>query len=277
VSVTGFSIGEVAARTGVAEGTLRMWERRHGFPAPERLPMGHRRYSERDIELVRRVSAERAAGVSLAVAIERAGREPESDVLSVYASLRRRWPDLEPRRLAKPVMVALSHAIEDESLSRADRPLMLASFQRERFYRQAEARWRELSRGAKLALVFADFQRVRAPRGGPAEIPVDRGHPLAREWAVVCDAAHHAVCLAAWEPPSATTVLDEERVFEAIWSVEPRVVREAARMCIEIATSVRPGVVESVRPSLEPEPAPVTGEQLRLAAAITNRTLSYLG
>lgn len=275
--MTGFSIGEVAARTGVAEGTLRMWERRHGFPAPERLPMGHRRYSERDIELVRRVAAERAAGVSLAVAIERAGREPETDVLSVYASLRQRWPDLEARRLAKPVMVALSRAIEDESLSRADRPLIFASFQREGFYRQEEARWRELSRGAQLALVFADFQRVRSPRGGPAEIPVDRSHPLAREWAVVCDAAHHAVCLAAWEPPSATTAIDDERVFEAIWSVEPRVVRDAARMCIGIATSVRPDLVESLRPRLEPEPAPVTGAQLRLAAAVTNRTLSYLG
>jgi DICT domain-containing protein len=277
VSVTGFSIGEVAARTGVAEGTLRMWERRHGFPAPERLPMGHRRYSERDIELVRRVAAERAAGVSLAAAIDRAGREPEADVVSVYASLRRRWPDLEPLRLAKPMMIALSHAIEDESLSRAERPLMFASFQRERFYRQEEGRWRELSRGAQLALVFADFRRVRSPRGGPAEVPVDRSHPLAREWAVVCDAAHHAICLAAWEPPSATTVPDEERAFEAIWSVEPRVVREAARMCVAIAASVRPDLAQSARPSLEPEPAPVTGEQLRLAAAITNRTLSYLG
>jgi hypothetical protein len=59
--------------------------------------------------------------------------------------------------------------------------------------------------------------------------------------------------------------------------VEPRVVREASRTCVEIAASVRPALVESVRPSLEPEPAPVTGEQLRLAAAITNRTLSYLG
>ena len=275
--MTDFSIGEVAERTGVAEGTLRMWERRHGFPAPERLPTGHRRYSERDVELVCRVVAERAAGVSLAVAIERAGRESEADVVSVYASLRRRWPDLEPRRLAKPVMVALSHAIEDESLSRADRPLMFASFQRERFYRQGQARWRELARGARLALVFADFQRVRSPRGGPVEIRVDRSHPLTREWAIVCDAAHHAVCLAAWEPPSAATAPDAERVFEAIWSVEPRVVREAARTCVEIATSVRPGLVESARSSLEPEPAPVTGEQLRLAAAITNRTLSYLG
>ena len=47
-----------------------MWERRYGFPAPERLASGHRRYSERDIELVRRWPR-RAAGLSLQVAIER--------------------------------------------------------------------------------------------------------------------------------------------------------------------------------------------------------------
>ena len=30
------SIGEVAALTGVPAETLRTWERRYGFPAPER-------------------------------------------------------------------------------------------------------------------------------------------------------------------------------------------------------------------------------------------------
>ena len=56
------SISDVVERTGVAEGTLRMWERRHGFPVPERLPSGHRRYSEEQVELVLRVLAARASG-----------------------------------------------------------------------------------------------------------------------------------------------------------------------------------------------------------------------
>ena len=33
----GIPIGRLVALTGVSEGTLRMWERRHGFPVPERL------------------------------------------------------------------------------------------------------------------------------------------------------------------------------------------------------------------------------------------------
>ena len=74
-SVSGFGIGEVVERTGVAEATLRMWERRYGFPAPERLPSGHRRYSEHEIELIRVVAAKRSAGLALPVAIAQARSE----------------------------------------------------------------------------------------------------------------------------------------------------------------------------------------------------------
>jgi DNA-binding transcriptional MerR regulator/methylmalonyl-CoA mutase cobalamin-binding subunit len=37
-------MGAVTRRTGIGEHTLRAWERRFGFPAPQRLPSGHRRY-----------------------------------------------------------------------------------------------------------------------------------------------------------------------------------------------------------------------------------------
>ncbi len=37
-------MGAVVRRTGIGEHTLRAWERRFGFPRPERLPSGHRRY-----------------------------------------------------------------------------------------------------------------------------------------------------------------------------------------------------------------------------------------
>jgi DNA-binding transcriptional MerR regulator/methylmalonyl-CoA mutase cobalamin-binding subunit len=37
-------MGAVTRRTGIGEHTLRAWERRFGFPHPERLASGHRRY-----------------------------------------------------------------------------------------------------------------------------------------------------------------------------------------------------------------------------------------
>ena len=68
----GLGIGEISSRSGVAEGTLRMWESRYGFPVPRRLPSGHRRYSEADLEHVRIVLPARDEGLPLPLAIRRA-------------------------------------------------------------------------------------------------------------------------------------------------------------------------------------------------------------
>lgn len=269
-----FGIGEVVERTGVAEATLRVWERRYGFPDPERLLSGHRRYSEREVELVRAVAAKRAAGLALPAAIRQAQTEGSEPTSSVYAVLRRRRPDLEPRPLAKPLMLALSQAIEDEALSRAERLLLFGSFQREHFYRQSEPRWQELARGAVVAVAFADFARARTPRGAPAEVPVPREHPLNREWTVVCEGRTFALCLTAWEPPGSRRHPDGSRSFEAIWSVEPEVVREASRICCAIAGARRPAVAEAARDRLAAPLSATSDSQLRLASAVMARTLT---
>ena len=269
-------IGEVVARTGVADATLRMWERRYGFPAPERLASGHRRYSEHEVGLIQAVAAKRAAGLALPVAIDQARREGSQPARSVYAALRARRPDLEPRRLLKPMMLALSHAIEDEALARAERMMVFGSFQRERFYRQAQLRWRELARTAEVAVVFADFLRLHAPRGAPVEVPVPREHPLNREWALVCEGQDFALCLTGWEPPESAQRPDGMRLFEAIWSVEPEVVREASRICCGIAAARRPAVAESARARLEAPLSAAPDSQLRLASAVTARMLFHI-
>lgn len=56
------SIGAVSRETGIAVETLRTWERRYGFPAPQRTPGGHRVYGEATVEKLRLVSRALAAG-----------------------------------------------------------------------------------------------------------------------------------------------------------------------------------------------------------------------
>jgi MerR family transcriptional regulator, light-induced transcriptional regulator len=270
------TIGDLVERTGVSEGTLRIWERRHGFPTPERLPSGHRRYHEADVELVLQVVRERADGLSLPAAIARARASAAQGVASVFAGLRRQRPELQPIRLRKPMLLALSRAIEDESCARAERPLLFAAFQRERFYRQSERRWRDFARTAELAVVFADFARARRPSGGPVELPIERAAPLSREWAVVCQAPGHAVCLSGVELPPTRRPADRTREFDVIWSVEPDVVRAACEICVELARHADPRVVEGLG-DREAPPSQPPAEQLRLAAAITTRTLGALG
>jgi DICT domain-containing protein len=208
-------------------------------------------------------------------AIERAlgaRREPET---SVFAALRRRRPDLVPYLLPKRVLVALSHAIEDECCARAERPVLLASFQRPRFYRHAEQRWRELARTAHAAVVLAEFDERRDPPGGPVELPVEHSHPSLREWALVCDAPDYAAFLAGWERPGQDGIADLDRRFETIWSVEPELVREAAHVAAGIATAVAPDLAPRLHERLADAPPP-SGDELRLVGALTNRMVAYV-
>ena len=105
----GLSIREVAEQTGLAAGTIRMWEQRHGFPRPRRTTSGYRRYEPEDVETLRRARAHRRRGLSVGAAIERARQVSAiSDHPSIYAAVAwarrsrcrspraRRWPTSGP-------------------------------------------------------------------------------------------------------------------------------------------------------------------------------------
>ncbi|MHC4819639.1 MAG: MerR family transcriptional regulator [Planctomycetota bacterium] len=64
-----FSIGDVAKATGIGPDTIRAWERKYGRPQPDRLPSGHRRYSEQDVRWLRRVAEALARGHRAGVAV----------------------------------------------------------------------------------------------------------------------------------------------------------------------------------------------------------------
>src|SRR5436189_5337246 len=133
-------IREVAARSGIPAGTLRMWEERYGFPKPQRLPSGHRRFTSDQIEQVRAVVAARDAGLSLPAAIERVAGAPQERRESLYGLLRLRRPGLAPESIPKGRMLALGPAIEDEGPSRAPAPRLIGTFPRAPFLPRGEPR-----------------------------------------------------------------------------------------------------------------------------------------
>lgn len=269
------STAQLAARTGLPAGTLRMWESRHGFPAPARLPGGHRRYSERDVEAVLDVLRLRQQGLSLPAAIERASRRDGPGENSVFAGLRRRRPEVPASILNKTAVLQVSHAIEDEYLARATHGFVLGAFQRERFYRRAERRWRELARTADLAVAIADFSSVRHRPDAPSEVPLELHQPLAREWTLIVDAPGAQACLAAWELPTQSAVPDPGRQFEMMWSFEPEVVRAATEVASELLWKLSPEIARRL-PDL-PVDTGLGGEELRFASALAQRIVGYLG
>jgi DNA-binding transcriptional MerR regulator len=267
------SIGDVVTATGVGEATLRAWERRFGFPEPRREPSGHRRYSAADVESIRAVVRERERGLALSVAIDRVTAE-SSGPPSLFAPLRERRPDLLPVSLRKPQMLGLSRAVEEESAARAERALMIGAFQQPRFYRRSEDRWRRLARGAGLTFVLACFDEAATPDGGPVEVPIAGGQPVADEWAVICLAPGYSACLIGWETVDATGHPDAERTFDALLSVEPMVVREVAGAAVAIAAEGEPRIADRAHGYLDRIPDSSQRSQLRLAGAITARAFA---
>jgi DICT domain-containing protein len=277
--VTDLAIKDVAELTGLAAGTIRMWEQRYGFPTPQRTPSGYRRYSEDDVEAVRRVMAYRHRGLSVPAAIDRA-RETggATDPPSIYAAVASLEHGARPQVLRKATLVALSRAIEHETLAHAAAPVLFGAFQRERFYRHVEARYRRMALHADAAAVFADFPGVRHPPGGPVELPITPEDALGNEWAVIVDAPGYAACLVAWEHPGETEAggeADLERRFEAIWTVDPRATRRAAEVAARLAGRSDPEYGAHLerlladRPLAMEEPSPAL-------TALTNRMVAYL-
>lgn len=270
------TIGDLGERTGLSPAVLRMWETRHNFPVPQRLSSGHRRYTEDDVALVRQVLRRKEAGVRLEVAIAEASAAAAPTSPSIFAELRRKHPALVTHRLRKSTLIALSWALEDECCAVADRPVLFGAFQRGDFYDSSAARWTELARTARVAIVFADrWNGTASDADGPVRSPLAADAPLRREWAVVCDAPDSTACLSAWELPGQADVPDRQRLFEAVWTVDPVAVRDAARVAAAVAADA--GVLGAADLVAGLAGAPTASPAATAAVtALFNRVVAYV-
>lgn len=264
----------------MAPATLRMWEQRHGFPVPQRLDSGHRRYAEADVDSIQRILHRRDAGSRLDAAIADVmasrTRDLEPGATSVWAELRRRHREIPTHRLTKQTLLSLSWAIEDEFAAKAERAHLFGLFQSEHYYRPARRRWIELSRVAGSAYAFYEpYPDTAASEPGPVPVHLTVDSPVRREWAVVCDSNELPVVLTAWEVPGQDGVPDRERIFESAWSIDPRAVRLAARTCAALAAAAGAPGVAAVQYALADDPVPVAAD-LAAVSALFSRVVAYV-
>jgi DICT domain-containing protein len=276
---SGLSIKDVASQTGVAAGTIRMWEQRYGFPEPGRTSGGYRIYSEDDVDTLRRVVAYRHRGLSVPAAIERAHENGgPADHPSIYAAVAATDHGAQPQVLRKSTLVAMSRAIEHETLAKAASPILFGAFQQERFYREVQPRYRSIARFSDAAVVFADFDAIARPEGGPIEIPIAHEDKLGNEWAVIVDAPGFSACLLAWEVPGVTepgSPDDLNRRFEAIWTVDPHATRRASQVAARLAGRADPALGDELLARLEDRPLALE-QPAPVLTALTNRMVAYL-
>ena len=275
----GLAIKDVAERTGLAPGTIRMWEQRYGVPEPQRTVSGYRIYTVEDVELLRRAVAFRSRGLSVPAALDRARTVTgPTDRPSIYGAIATADLPVRSQLLRKRTLIAISHAIEDETIARAAGPVVFGAFQHERNYRHEEHRYRRLAERADTAVVFADFPESRLDTD-PVEIPIAPEAALGNEWAVIVDAPGFAACLLAWERPRTPVeerLLPElERRFESLWTMDPSVVRRAALVGASLMRDAAPDVAGRVERVLSDRPLAIEAPAPGLTA-LTNRLVGYL-
>lgn len=109
------SIGAVAKATGFSPDTLRVWQKRYGFPVPRRKPSGHRLYSAADVRRLRRISEALALG-------HRAGQVVPLAEPRLESLLTERGPTASGEPSRSPVLESrmdLVHGHEGEALTAA--------------------------------------------------------------------------------------------------------------------------------------------------------------
>ncbi len=164
-------------------------------------------------------------------------------------------PDLRPQIYFKSSLTALSHAMEDQVLAGVDQPVVIASFQRERFYRQEAHRYIRIADRTDQVYVLAAPETDFANRFDRYEtIAFDATDALAKEWHLVVVGSHYAACLICRErqvspaPEEASLHLppDQSRRFEGIWTFERSVACQAAELLLAKVLLYRPELADKV-------------------------------
>ncbi|MDY7012639.1 MAG: DICT sensory domain-containing protein [Cyanobacteriota bacterium] len=171
---------------------------------------------------------------------------------SVLAELLRYLPDWRPQMYFKSSLIALSHAMEDQVLAGSYTPLIIATFQRERFYRQEAHRYRRIAQKTQHAYVLSSPETDFTNHSGVYEtIAFDSTDALAREWHLIVISSHYANCLICRERSlssgeSLGSPMDSSRRFEGLWTFERDVSLKAAEVLLDRILVYRPELEDKI-------------------------------
>ncbi|BAU07843.1 DICT sensory domain-containing protein [Fischerella sp. NIES-3754] len=179
---------------------------------------------------------------------------------SVLIDLLQAIPHLRPQLYFKASLTALSHAMEDQVLAATlEQPLVIASFQRERFYRQEAHRYQRLAQRSNQVYVLAAPETDFTSSSEFYEkIAFEADDALSQEWHLVVIAQNYATCLVCRESLgslaknirlrelSPSLDMDAARRFEGIWTAERGVSLQAAELLLQRILVYRPELTDKI-------------------------------
>lgn len=179
-----------------------------------------------------------------------------SNPASVVEELLQIFPDLRPQVYFKTSLTALSHAMEDQVLAGSEQPLVIASFQQERFYRQEAHRYRRIAEiSPQVYVLAAAGTSFSNSTDGYETIAFDDHDALIQEWHLVVLGEGYSACLvcrernpiaAARPGGSSSAAMEQIRRFEGIWTLDRQVSQQAARLMLDRMQVYRPELTTKI-------------------------------
>jgi DICT domain-containing protein/signal transduction histidine kinase len=179
---------------------------------------------------------------------------------SVLSDLLQSLPHLRTQLYFKASLTALSHALEVQVLAATlEQPLIIASFQKERFYRQEAHRYQRLSQKSSQIYVLSAPETEFANSSEYYEkVAFEPDDALSQEWHLVVIGDNYATCLVCREhlgsiknqpmpELSPGLDLDTARRFEGVWTSERGVSLKAAQILLDRILVYRPDLAAKVQ------------------------------
>ncbi|NES65888.1 MAG: GAF domain-containing protein [Okeania sp. SIO2D1] len=178
---------------------------------------------------------------------------------SVLAELVHEIPQLRPQIYFKTSLTALSHAMEDQVLASSDQPLVIATFQQERFYRQEAHRYRRIANLTSQVYVLAAPETAFKNSSEYYEtIAFSTKETLSKEWNLLVLGQQYSSCLICNECVNSGNDetykligMDQARRFEGLWTFDRQVCVQAAILLLNRILKYRPELEEKIQAARE--------------------------
>ncbi|MBE9033347.1 GAF domain-containing protein [filamentous cyanobacterium LEGE 11480] len=159
-------------------------------------------------------------------------------------------PQIRCQMYFKSSLTALSHAMEDQVLAGDDQPIVIASFQRERFYRQEAHRYVRIAERTDQVYVLAAPEADFTDNSEYYEtVAFEPGDGLCAEWHLIVLGKNYASCLLCKEKmggPTPTLHVDQSRRFEGLWTFDREIVFKSAEIMMQRIMRYRPELTEKI-------------------------------
>lgn len=135
-------------------------------------------------------------------------------------------------------------------LAGTEAPLVIASFQQERFYRQETRRYQRIAQQTEHVYVLAapEPESSFAIASDQYEtIPLDVDDSLAKEKHLIIVGQDYTACLACREQQQVLSSVEQSQRYEGIWTFDQDICRHAARLLLDRITQYRPELATKIK------------------------------